>query len=329
MSSFPQQLASHFKRDRVYMPVGGSKSRSEMLDEQDRAGSIDSDIPLMESPHSMPRPQSWFKRMLARLRAITMPSRPVMINLVLSQLLIACLYHAWQEKHEMNGRLKAVSLHSPLLDRVNVPLVLRQSFAQYGMGGNEIWRAEPSEDVDKAWEAVTAEHIIPVKHSDIVAMRKDPSEVVAMPPGYEVDGEQTYMAKAAAFHNIHCLDWLRKAVYRRHYYPNGTDEVPFYDYHTAHCIMILFEHLTCYGDSGVYLYRWMERFDRPIADTNIWRKCWDFETVLQEHNDAAVKDMVETDVKKPKGAKEVEAPWQILKIISDFQRDHDANFDPH
>lgn len=111
MSSFPQQLASHFKRNPIYLPVNGPKSSSEMVDEQDRAGSIDSDIPLMERPHTMPRPQSRFRRMLARLRTITMPSRLVMINLMLSQLLIACLYHVWQEKHEMNGRLKAVSLH--------------------------------------------------------------------------------------------------------------------------------------------------------------------------------------------------------------------------
>ncbi|KAJ0279781.1 hypothetical protein CBS470a_009098 [Colletotrichum nupharicola] len=158
-------------------------------------------------------------------------------------------------------------------------------YAQYGMGGPEIWRAEPSEEVDKAWERVTAEYLFPVKDSDIIAMRKDPSVVVPMPEKYHVDGETTYMAKSAMYHNIHCLDYIRK-------------------------------------DPGVYLFRWMEEFNRPIADTNIWRKCWDFESVLQEHNELAVKDMMETDMRKPKGVKTVPAPEGVMKIIRNYQKTH-------
>lgn len=66
----------------------------------------------------------------------------------------------------------------------------------------------------------------------------------------------------------------------------------------------------------------MEEFNRPIADTNIWRKCWDFESVLQEHNELAVKDMMETDVRKPKGVKTVPAPEGVMKIIRNYQKTH-------
>lgn len=102
---------------------------------------------------------------------------------------------------------------APVLDKIEIPLVLRKSYAQYGMGGPEIWRAEPSEEVDKAWERVTAEYLFPVKESDIIAMRKDLSVVVPMPEKYHVDGETTYMAKSAMYHNIHCLDYIRKVCY--------------------------------------------------------------------------------------------------------------------
>lgn len=211
---------------------------------------------------------------------------------------------------------------APFLDRVEIPLVSRKSYAQYGMGGPEIWRSEPSDEVDRAWERVTAEYIFPVKESDVIAMNKDPSLVVHMPDEYRVDGEKTYLAKAAAFHNVHCLDYIRKAVYKDYYYPNGTDDNPFHAYHTAHCIMVLFEHLTCSGDPGVYLYRWLDEFNRPIADTNIWRKCWDFESVLEKHEDKAVQDMTETDIRKPAGAKSIPAADGVMKIINDYKASH-------
>ncbi|KAF6839311.1 hypothetical protein CMUS01_04297 [Colletotrichum musicola] len=285
--------------------------------------SHESDVPLMETelnPHKA-KERSRVRRLLNAFK-LAMKSPFFMVNMMLFQVGVGSLFLAWRHSHQFNARLKDISFHSPLLDQIDVPMVLRKSYAQYGMGGPEIWREEPSEEVDKAWERVTAEYLFPVKESDILAMRKDPSVVVPMPDKYKMDGETTYMAKSAAFHNIHCLDYIRKAVYKEHYYPNGTDDNPFHAYHTAHCIMILFEHLTCSGDPGVYLYRWMDEFNRPIADTNIWRKCWDFETVLEEHNEKAVKDMVETDVRKPHGVKTVPAPDGVMDIIRNYQKTH-------
>ncbi|KAL0936246.1 uncharacterized protein CTRU02_208461 [Colletotrichum truncatum] len=287
----------------------------------DDRSSNESDIPLMEKQLNPRKKTSRCRRLLHTFRE-AMKSPILIANLLLFQVGTGSLFLAWSHSHRFNGHLKDLSMHSPLLNEIEVPMVLRKSYAQYGMGGPEIWRAEPSEEVDKAWERVTAEYLFPVKKSDIIAMRKDPSVVVPMPEKYNIDGETSYMAKSAMYHNIHCLDYIRKAVYYDHYYPNGTDDNPFHAYHTAHCIMIIFEHLTCFNDPGVYLYRWMEEFNRPIADTNIWRKCWDFETVLEEHNEKAVHDMVETEVRKPHGVKSVPAPDGVMKIIRNYQKTH-------
>lgn len=83
-------------------------------------------------------------------------------------------------------------------------------------------------------------------------MRKDPDVVAKLPEQFWVDGEERYVAKAAAFHNLHCLDYLRKTVYKDYYWPNGTDSVPFHDTHVSHCVMVLMEHLTCAPDPGVF-----------------------------------------------------------------------------
>ncbi|KAJ3956927.1 hypothetical protein N0V92_006528 [Colletotrichum tropicale] len=250
-------------------------------DQHESRSSEESDVPLMEKEligTKKSRIQQAFRSFKEAMK-----SPMFMISFLLFQIGVGSLFLAWQHSHRFNARLKDISMH--LLDKIEIPLVLRKSYAQYGMGGPEIWRAEPSEEVDKAWERVTAEYLFPVKESDIIAMRKDPSVVVPMPEKYHVDGETTYMAKSAMYHNIHCLDYIRK-------------------------------------DPGVYLFRWMEEFNRPIADTNIWRKCWDFESVLQEHNELAVKDMMETDVRKPKGVKTVPAPEGVMKIIRNYQKTH-------
>ncbi|KAI8272693.1 hypothetical protein K4K56_002290 [Colletotrichum sp. SAR 10_98] len=252
-------------------------------DQHESRSSEESDVPLMEKEligAKKSRIQQAFRSFKEAMK-----SPMFMISFLLFQIGVGSLFLAWQHSHRFNARLKDISMHSPVLDKIEIPLVLRKSYAQYGMGGPEIWRAEPSEEVDKAWERVTAEYLFPVKESDIIAMRKDPSVVVPMPEKYHIDGETTYMAKSAMYHNIHCLDYIRK-------------------------------------DPGVYLFRWMEEFNRPIADTNIWRKCWDFESVLQEHNELAVKDMMETDARKPKGVKTVPAPEGVMKIIRNYQKTH-------
>ncbi|KAI8242823.1 hypothetical protein K4K57_012560 [Colletotrichum sp. SAR 10_99] len=252
-------------------------------DQHESRSSEESDVPLMEKEligAKKSRIQQAFRSFKEAMK-----SPMFMISFLLFQIGVGSLFLAWQHSHRFNARLKDISMHSPVLEKIEIPLVLRKSYAQYGMGGPEIWRAEPSEEVDKAWERVTAEYLFPVKESDIIAMRKDPSVVVPMPEKYHIDGETTYMAKSAMYHNIHCLDYIRK-------------------------------------DPGVYLFRWMEEFNRPIADTNIWRKCWDFESVLQEHNELAVKDMMETDVRKPKGVKTVPAPEGVMKIIRNYQKTH-------
>ncbi|OLN92257.1 hypothetical protein CCHL11_01310 [Colletotrichum chlorophyti] len=245
-----------------------------------------------------------------------------MASLLLFATGIASLVFSWQHARGINAQLKELSMHSPLLNKVEIPLVERMSTAQYGMGGNGIWRKEPGPEVDEAWERVAAEYVFPVTKADIIAMRKDPSVAVEMPEKYDEDGEKTYMAKLGVFHNIHCLDYVRKAVYSDYYYPNGTDDNPLHMHHVAHCIMVLFEHLTCFGDPSVYLFRWQDELDRPVGDTNVWRKCWDFETVLDDLTERSITDMAEDDLTKPAGAKSVPAADDIMEILKEYRKTH-------
>ncbi|KAH8743870.1 hypothetical protein F5883DRAFT_387799, partial [Diaporthe sp. PMI_573] len=158
----------------------------------ERDSSEQSDLPLLEhnfDDYRCSEKRRGFLGVVCR-RGCTISSalkqalpRPLMIaNVLVLQILAGIIAYHWHKEHMMNSKLKEVSLHcergqlspqfrpnetSPLLDRVNIPLVARKSYAQYGMGGPEIWRSEPSEEVDRAWERVTAEYVFPVKKSDI------------------------------------------------------------------------------------------------------------------------------------------------------------------
>lgn len=114
---------------------------------------------------------------------------------------------------------------------------------------DDVWRAAPNEVVDAAWENLSPHIIIRITESDVLAAGKDPAKVVALPPEYNIDGERTYLGKPFALHNLHCLNYIRKAMFSDYYSPNGTK--PLHWTHVTHCFMTVLEALMCTPDTGV------------------------------------------------------------------------------
>ncbi|KAL2274290.1 hypothetical protein FJTKL_03544 [Diaporthe vaccinii] len=86
--------------------------------------------------------------------------------------------------------------------------------------------------------------------------------------------------------------------------------------------MVLMEHLTCAPDPGVFLFRWLDEFQIPISDVNIWRKCWDLQSVLDGYQEISLRDLREFDLKKPAGAKSRPAPEYMLKVGKEFHKNN-------
>lgn len=269
-------------------------------------------------------------------------------NVVLFIASVFALLHAYtHDVHRRDGddhineALKKVSLHSmislsmqldredaidkvsgPLLDRLEVSLTDRMSYAQYGdslkimLGEPGIWRKPPSPEVDAAWTRITPEHIWPVTREDIVRMLKDPEVVPKLPPQY---GPDAYVGKALAFHHIHCLNSLRKAIHKDYYWPDGNPD-PLFELHTGHCTQALLEHLMCLPDPGIYLYRWMGEYPVPVADTNIWSKCWDFDGLLELYSEMAITNITENDLEKPANVPTVPVPAFIADTLENAEK---------
>ena len=255
----------------------------------------------------------------------------IIANLVIFVFSCSALFHTYKrgEKIHINENLKTLSLYcgcpcNHVVRKQAIYKVLSSPPQRHRNPPHNShepstirrWRLHnlprpPKSRIDAAWSRLSPEHIWSVSHSDILKMRKDPEVVAKLPPEY---GENAYVGKALAFHHIHCLNSIRQALHKDYYYPDG-DPYPLFNLHTSHCIQVLLEHLMCEPDPGIYLFRWMDKYPMPIADTNIWSRCWDFESFFGTVSEHGHFEYLELDLVKPDYGKFVPAPTFIVRRL--------------
>lgn len=105
------------------------------------------------------------------------------------------------------------------------------------------------------------------------------------------------MVEIDAFHQIHCLNALRKASITNYDYYYGSRyglEPPLmFQTHLGHCTDILLQNLMCHADVEVITHVWQEDQDWPFPDFGISKQCRDFESLLEWKEENEHKDMKE------------------------------------
>jgi hypothetical protein len=82
-----------------------------------------------------------------------------------------------------------------------------------------IWQQPPSPQVDAAWHALTSGYPFLITEDDMRILGKDPDRYISVPQSFGY-GEKKFITRFAHPHNIHCLDHIRKRLYRNYYgYP--------------------------------------------------------------------------------------------------------------
>lgn len=125
---------------------------------------------------------------------------------------------------------------------------------------------------------------------------KDPSKCVKAPSSWG-EGSDAYIAQIEVFHQIHCLNELRKEIYYNHYYKSPPNEL--HRSHKSHCIHILLQALTCAADVGVISHNWVhngnieEPKTRPMPDFNVVKVCRDFDSLLDWAREKGVKGLAQ------------------------------------
>jgi hypothetical protein len=142
-----------------------------------------------------------------------------------------------------------------------------------------------------------------------------------------------------AFHEIHCLNQLRKEMvshhcflmpladmwsqYWDHYYRptfGGPENANYLHIrHKRHCLRIVLRTLMCTADVDIVTHNWRRGSYRPIADFDNPRQCRNFENLLEWNMKHAVPDDMEKwrTIKRPSNAVILPKPTPNLYTSED------------
>ncbi|KAK3356986.1 hypothetical protein B0T25DRAFT_566310 [Lasiosphaeria hispida] len=187
--------------------------------------------------------------------------------------------------------LPQIATYSPLFPAVEyapqkfklAPIVKDSPYAGYG----------PS--VDKAWDYIANDI------GDIMITEQERQKLGLSPDSLKIQdprtGEWGYRAGVEVFHQLHCLNLLRQAVYRDYYGRKevggdvgDADGVEDLMGHVDHCIEAIRQNLMCQSDVSVFTFKtFPELADEGIEgewpDFEINHMCRNFEAVRKWNND--------------------------------------------
>lgn len=114
--------------------------------------------------------------------------------------------------------------------------------------------------------------------------KRPTSQAVQIPESWGL-GNETYFGRVNVFHQIHCLDALRREAYFEHYYgkhyPNGfNDKGEFHRLHLSHCVYLLLQNIKCSASMDVYTHIWtdtwstLSRTSTSITSARILTRSW-------------------------------------------------------
>ncbi|OAG13117.1 uncharacterized protein CC84DRAFT_1078602 [Paraphaeosphaeria sporulosa] len=119
-------------------------------------------------------------------------------------------------------------------------------------------------------------------------------------------GDNAYAAIFDVYHQLHCLNSLRKVVYGGYYNMSQAraDKVMQRELHMNHCFDILLQSIQCSGNLDMIPLVWMYTQAYPFADMSINKKCHNFDkfTDWRRENSIDMDKYVEV-MKQPEGDK--------------------------
>jgi len=147
---------------------------------------------------------------------------------------------------------------------------------------DSIYRGKPSPELDAAWSRVGID--VPPTRLTLEELKKigktDSPSIVKF---HEEDGGG-YMASVEVFHQLHCLNLLRKNLHHEYYYKTDisftSSKQETFKTHVDHCIEIIRQSLMCSADVGIVTYEWVRGFKVPYPNFNTKHQCRNFDKIL-------------------------------------------------
>jgi len=245
---------------------------------------------------------------LRRLRHGTILLRvaPWLVHFVLILISSILLFRAAQmyEKSQKRGEPVARELPHAVGDvGGRSPLTFDGDFFAHSK-----YRGSPSPELDAEWEKLYSTGAMAISKFEMLRIQKLVPSSVELPE----EPEESYQAGLEVFHQIHCLDMIRRYSYFEHYSVIQPEFArPMMRIHTDHCIEMLRQTLMCNSDLHVYTYNWVDRVEHSWPDFSTTKMCRNFDDVLAwGTNHAAHTSAKEGMPKRPQNA-------SVLHVASD------------
>ncbi|ROW14586.1 hypothetical protein VPNG_03163 [Cytospora leucostoma] len=198
--------------------------------------------------------------------------------------------------------LQRTSSWSPIFDWVDLTPESTTIDGRLHVPSNaSIYRDEPSPQTDMAWDdlAAAAGEVILVDSSTLKRAGYNPDhyfkateEWKELSPQAASSREALYPVQIDVFHQIHCLDQVRKQMHYQYYYADqygaqGPGEMHWM--HVRHCLHMVLQSLMCSADVDIVPHRWVEKDDKPFAQFSITKQCRNFDNLRQWNRENAVE----------------------------------------
>ncbi|KAK7028988.1 hypothetical protein VNI00_014698 [Paramarasmius palmivorus] len=195
-------------------------------------------------------------------------SRSLLLVLIVSLLMNGVSAIAWLVSRAdiYTGHPRtSLALYSPAQEAVEYTIVKFHS----AFGSDiPIYDREPSKEVDAAWLSLYE-----------YAYNQVPRDQAALIPNktYPVlDSDGQYMIALDVFHQLHCLNEMRKAMYPE-YYPVTPEGI--HTPHMRHCISSLRQSLMCSADITPIVWQWSERSKAAKERSDVIHTCRNFDRI--------------------------------------------------
>ncbi|RAL00025.1 oxidase ustYa family protein [Aspergillus ibericus CBS 121593] len=123
-------------------------------------------------------------------------------------------------------------------------------------------------DVDSVWAD-------PIEHTIIVITEREKQKLPGGRDTARAYGAQGgYAVSIEMFHQLHCLNYLRKA-----FFYEANDRAADSEKHSDHCFSYLYQSLLCYADVEVMTMRVDENFNIYQPEFNVTKQCRDYNII--------------------------------------------------
>ncbi|KAL1597156.1 hypothetical protein SLS60_008738 [Paraconiothyrium brasiliense] len=202
---------------------------------------------------------------------------------------------------------------APLIDAVDLPLEVKtMNGTLYPNHHPSVARGPPSPEKDAVWNEWEITRVYAITADQIRALGKDPTTATKLEDEVYGLGDDAYASTFDIYHQLHCLNMLRKLVYPDYYtkarmqFPHAQDPKVMFEIHMDHCIDMLMQTIQCSGNLNLITMHWVNEEAIPFPDMSINKQCVaNFDALTEWRKEHQVDPVKYVAMKKPKDVKQL------------------------